>query len=117
MSTMPEVSDLPYYLPTDTQGQLRVLAKLLDLPPATVEQSGEAGVEAMTATILYRHLDRRQRIKAMEKIKSLPDRALVSKLVRITLDTAFVNPQWGLWSLTNEELQRRSQVKSSPYYQ
>ena len=104
MRPMPEVSDLPYHLPTDTLGQLRVLAKLLGVPPYIAEQSGEAGVEAMTATILYRHLDHRQRIQAMEKIKSLPDRALVSKLVKVTLDTTFVNPQWGLWSLTNEEL-------------
>lgn len=40
----------------------------------------------------------------MEKIKSLPNKAFVAKLVKVTLDTTFVNPQWGLWSLSNEEL-------------
>ncbi|WP_417356799.1 hypothetical protein [Gallaecimonas pentaromativorans] len=36
----------------------------------------------------------------MKIIRSLPNRELVTKVV----DTSFVNPTWGMWSLTNEEL-------------
>ncbi len=92
MTALPKVTDLPYHLPTDTKGQLRALARILDIPPTTAEHAGEAGVEAMTSTILYRHLNRLQRIKAMEKIKSLPNKAFMARLVRLTLDTTFVNP-------------------------
>lgn len=104
MGAMPQTSDLPYHLPTDTKGQLRALAKILEVSPIIADQAGEAEIEAMCAVIMYRHLDRIQRIRAMEKIKSLPNKALVAKLVELTLDTAYLNPQWGLWSLSNEEL-------------
>lgn len=103
---MPGASDLPYYLPKDEKSQLKALARILGIPSAMAEQAGTHGIEAMTGTILYRHLDRRQRMAAMERIKSLPDREFASKLVRLTLETTFVNPQWGLWSLTNEELEK-----------
>ncbi|MFE8069873.1 hypothetical protein QQM79_02345 [Marinobacteraceae bacterium S3BR75-40.1] len=104
MATMPQVSDLPYHLPRDTKGQLRALAKILSISPAAAEKLGEAGAEAMCAAILYRHLDRHQRYKAMKKMQSLPNKALGARLVALALDTTFLNPQWGLWSLTNEEL-------------
>lgn len=104
MTAMPKVSDLPYHLPRDAKGQLRALARILDISPVAAEKLGEAGAEAMCAAILYRHLDRHQRYQTMKKMQSLPDKALGARLVTLALDTTFVNPQWGLWSLTNEEL-------------
>jgi len=54
--------------------------------------------------ILYRHLDRIQRIEAMKLIRSLSSRALMGHIITKTLDTTFINPQWGIWSLSNKEL-------------
>lgn len=104
MSEMPSTSDLPYRLPTTTTEQLRELAKILDLPFAMVETTGERGLAAMSLTIMYRHLDRRQRYDAMRVIYSLDNKDLVSRLQRKAVDTALVNKRWGVWSMTNEEL-------------
>src|SRR5690554_6118824 len=104
MPSSASVSDLPYYLPTDTAGQAKALASILGISPEAAVRSGEAGVQAMSVTILYRHMDRHERFKAMQLIHSLPDKKFSSKLVLMAVETTFVNPQWGLWSLTNDEL-------------
>ncbi|MFE8073487.1 hypothetical protein QQM79_20730 [Marinobacteraceae bacterium S3BR75-40.1] len=101
---LPNTSDLPYFLPKDTQGQLRELAKILNISPALVANSGEKGLEAMTSTILYRHMDQLQRMKAMAAIRSVANPQFEQQLVTRAVDTTFVNPQWGLWSMTNAEL-------------
>ena len=101
------VADLPYEtLSKNTPEQLRMLADILGIPKALVAKGGDAELTAMVATILYRHLDQVDRRYAMEAIRSVPDRALAGRLVTMALDTTFVNPQWGMWSLTNEELLR-----------
>lgn len=104
MASVANVSDLPYHLPTDTIGQAKALASILEVSPEDAVRSGQDGVQAMTATILYRHMDRHERLKAMQLIQSLPDKSFSSKLVLMAVETTLVNPQWGLWSLTNEEL-------------
>lgn len=101
---MPATKDLPYRLPTTTTEQLRELAKILDLPFAMVEPTGEKGLAAMSVTIMYRHLDRRQRYDAMQVIHSLDNKDLVNRLQTKAVDTALVNKRWGVWSMTNEEL-------------
>lgn len=104
MPSLPKSSDLPYHLPANLKDQLRELAKLLSIPPHLVEGSGEHELEAMCATILYRHMDARQRYAAMRSIRTLPSRELEGLLVGKALSTTFINPHWGRWSLTNEEL-------------
>ncbi len=106
MASLPTVTDLPYHLPAETRGQLIELSKILRIPSHLVENGDGQVLEAMVSTILYRHMDQRQRMTAMSRIKSLPSRELQGKLVTRALDTAFVNPQWGLWSLSNDELVR-----------
>lgn len=106
MANLPSTSDLPYYLPTTTAEQLRYLARVLSIPERLIANGGEHELEAMSATILYRHMDARQRYAAMTSIRSLPNRELEGLLVRKALNTTFVNPQWGVWSLTTEELER-----------
>lgn len=69
-----------------------------------MEGGGEHALEAMRATILYRHMDARQRYAAMRSIRTLPSRELEGLLVGKALNTTFINPHWGKWSLTNEEL-------------
>jgi hypothetical protein len=69
-----------------------------------IEHGGAGEVNAMAATMLYRHLGRLQRIEAMTIITNLKNKRLVSRLRALAVDTTYVNPQWGIWSLTNEEL-------------
>ena len=45
-----------------------------------------------------------QRMEAMSVIRSIRNRALMGQILTKTLDTTFVNPQWGIWSLSNSEL-------------
>lgn len=103
------LKDLPYRLPTTTQEQLTKLAKITSIPNNLLVGAGEKEVEAICYMILYRHLSHHQRGKAMKSIRSVHKRALVGELINRTLDTTFVNPQWGIWSLTNEEL--KSDIK------
>src|SRR5690606_35536652 len=52
-------------------------------------------IEAMAATILYRHLDRSQQMEVMELIHSLRNPVLVDQLIRRVVDTT-VQPRWGM---------------------
>lgn len=58
----------------------------------------------MTAAIMYRHLDRRERYEAMQVIHSLDNKDLVNKIQTKAVDTTLVNKRWGVWSMSNEEL-------------
>ncbi|WKE66431.1 hypothetical protein PVT67_04035 [Gallaecimonas kandeliae] len=104
MPSLPKIADLPYHLPTDAKGQLRELAKIISIPQPVIESSGPEAIDAICATILYRHLGQAQRQEAMALIRALPNRQLTGILITRALDTTFVNPQWGMWSLTNKEL-------------
>lgn len=96
-------SALPYNLPRDTQGQINKLAEIIDIPKTLVAQGGETELKALCGVILYRHLTPTQRHEVMRLVHSLDRRALIGRLVGKALD-AHVNPHWGLWSMTNEEL-------------
>lgn len=98
-------NDLPYQLPQNTTDQLDKLAKITSIKKNLLTGAGEQEVEAICYMILYRHLNQHLRIKAMTSIRSVNNRALMGELIKHALDTTFVNPQWGIWSLTNAELQ------------
>lgn len=102
--TLPNYSDLPYHLPTDALGQLRELAKIIDVPFPLALSGGSLAADAVSATILFRHFDQAQRHEALKLFAELSSRQLRGLLLTRALDTAFVNPKWGVWSLTNEEL-------------
>ena len=59
----------------------------------------------MSGVILYRHLNQTQKIEAMSLIRKVgnKNRLLEGRLVNLILNIS-VNPQWGIWSLSNEEL-------------
>jgi len=101
--------DLSYRLPTTTQEQLTKLAQITSIPKNLLVGAGEKEVEAICYMILYRHLSQHQRGEGMKAIRSVNKRALVGELINRTLDTTFVNPQRGIWSLTNDEL--KSDIK------
>ncbi len=118
------IKDIPYQVPQDTKGQLAYLASILRIDRNKAIRSGEPGLNAMISVLVYRHLDRNQRIAALRsvrKLSSLPDspglyrlpntltaaesKSLEQALIHRALDTTFVNSQWwGLWALTTEEL-------------
>lgn len=97
---------LPYSLPKSTDEQLKLLSKITSIPSNLLVNGGHVEVKAISSMILYRHMNRLQRIEAMQLIRSLPNRALEGRLITNVLDTTFVNPQWGIWSLSNEELKK-----------
>ncbi|MGF1876242.1 hypothetical protein L4D77_13045 [Photobacterium frigidiphilum] len=43
-------------------------------------------------------------MNAMKAIHSVRKKALVGMIITRVLDTTYVNPQWGIWSLSNAEL-------------
>lgn len=104
MPKMPSISDLPQHLPRDTKGQLRELGKIVGIPQPLLENAGQETIDTICATILYRHLSPAQRQEAMAMINALPNRQLTGLLITRALDTTFVNPEWGMWSMTNDEL-------------
>ena len=111
--TLPQSSDLPYHLPTDSKGQLRELAKIINIPFPVAESGGQNAADAISAAILFRHLNQAQRQEALKLMSELPSRQLHGLLVTRALDTTFVNPKWGVWSLTNEELMAEKSFHSS----
>lgn len=98
-----KTSLLPYQLPTSSESQIAYLANILELEKHLVIGKGQKEKEAMAAVIMYRHLDRQQKSQALQLIHSITDRKLIGKLVEKISDTQ-VNPQWGVWSLSNNEL-------------
>lgn len=44
--TLPAASDLPYFLPADSEGQLRELAKILDISFSLAKSGGTHAVDA-----------------------------------------------------------------------
>ncbi len=98
--------NLPYKLPRNTNEQLKTLSRITSIPSNLLMNAGHLEVEAISSMVLYRHMNRLQRIEAMRLIRSVPSRALMGKIISKTLDTTYVNPQWGIWSLSNEELKK-----------
>ena len=88
------MSSLPYQLPKTTQQKVMHLSKITSIPLSLLKGTGEPEIEAISAMILYRHMDRIQRIDAMSSIGSLRNRELMGHILTKTLDTTFVNPQW-----------------------
>lgn len=99
-----DVASLPYNLPNTEQEQLEYLADIVKIPKGLIKNGSQSDINAICATILYRHLDRNQKMDAMAIIKGLKNQSLGTKLVDKVLHTNYINPQWGIWSLTNEEL-------------
>ena len=98
------IAHLPYQIPTNPIAQSLYLAEILKIDSSLVEHAGADEVDAMAATMLYRHLGRQLKLEAMTMIIKLKNKRLVSMLRTLAVDTTYVNPQWGIWSLTNKEL-------------
>lgn len=102
------IEDLPYKLPVGSDRVIVSLCNVIDIPYSLLLGKGREGENILCGVILYRHLGMVERQEVMKMIYSQEDKSLVSKLVTKITDT-IVNPNWGLWSLTNPELQARKQ--------
>ncbi len=98
------MSKLQYNLPKDVNKQIEKLCEITGIPSNLIVSAGQIELDAISAMILYRHLDSNERREAMSMIRRVKSPKLLNKIIEITLDTTFVNPQWGLFSLTNKEL-------------
>jgi len=104
MSKPLSINNLPYILPNNRKEQLKVLSKIVGIPISFVENGGEKEVNALCGAILYRHLDRHQRIEALSLIRDLSNKPLLGKLITVAIEPTYVNINWGIWSFTREEL-------------
>jgi len=102
MTNLNTVNQL-YKLPKTSNEKIAILSKILNIPTHLSTGYESAAIDAMCATILYRHLDRLDRIAAMRIIRTIGNPILSERLSQRALDT-LINPQWHIWSLTNEEL-------------
>ena len=100
---MNNFSRLPYKLPSNEADAVKSLAKILNIPQHLAQGDPVKVSQAMSGTIMYRQLDRNARQQAMAIIHSLSSGPLKSCLITRCTDV-LVNPQWGEWSLTTEEL-------------
>ena len=96
-------SPLPYNLPKNEREALNYLAKILNVPARHVKGDAVKISKALAGTLMYRQLDRIKRREVIQSIHSLQNGHLKSILF-VKCTDVLVNPQWGEWSLTNEEL-------------
>ena len=85
---------------------IRFLGDVMGIPASMTDtvSSQEKCASAMSGVIMYRQLNRIEKMQVMELIYSLTNKRLVAKLVEKVTDIT-VQPRWGVWSLSNEELQ------------
>lgn len=98
-------STLPYNLPKNEKDALNYLAKILNVPVHHMKGDSLKISRAMSGTLMYRQLDRFKRREVMQSIHELQNGHLKSILIMRCTDV-LVNPQWGEWSLTKEELNK-----------
>ncbi|MBH0059477.1 hypothetical protein I6F65_21330 [Pseudoalteromonas sp. SWXJZ94C] len=82
---------------------MRKLAEILAVPTHKLVGDEDQIVMTMSGVILYRHLNRLDKISVMGMIQDLSYPQLRNEL-RVKCLDSLVNPQWAEWSLTNEEL-------------
>lgn len=95
--------NLRYSLPNNVAEAMKDLAIILKVPTHKLVGNKEKIVVAMSGVIIYRHLNRLDKMSVMQMIQDLSHPQLQNEL-RIKCLEPLINPQWAEWSLTNEEL-------------
>ena len=103
---IPVITDLPYNIPADINKQIAKLSKVIGIPSYLMQGRGGKGVQILCGVIIYRHLGRLQKHQVMKLIHNTNEPRIIGKLTEKIVDTV-ANPNWGLWSLTNKELETR----------
>mgnify|MGYP006999714719 CR=1 FL=1 len=92
-----------YSLPKNSSEAMRKLAEILKVPTHKLIGDKDQIVMTMSGVILYRQLNRLDKMSVMRMIQDLSYPQLQNELRVKCLDSV-VKPQWAEWSLTNEEL-------------
>lgn len=93
-----------YGIVDGNKAAIKYLGDLLQVRPEILKDAGQHELQAMFLTVMYRHLDRMQKMKAMEFIYSLSNKRLTAHLVMKITDF-MVNPNWAMWAKTTQELE------------
>lgn len=106
---MPSSDALPYELPEPTRAKISALAEIVDIPKSRFQDvSDEDSIKALTGLILYRHLDTPKEREVNRHWATLPTPLQMS--LRKQRNFVLVNPNWGIWSLSTEELRNQSHL-------
>lgn len=103
--------NLPYKLPKESGAIIVTLCNVLCVPNTFLLKLGTDAENILCGVILYRHLGNLEKQDVMKMIYKLKDKSLASTLVTKVTDV-ILNPNWGLWSLTNKELQTKEEFHS-----
>lgn len=103
---MSSTDALPYELPETPRGKIGVLAEIVNIPRTRfLDVSDKDALKALSGLILYRHLDRQKEREVNRHWATLPQPLQMS--LRKQRNFALVNPNWGIWSLSTEELENQ----------
>ncbi|KAB7622710.1 hypothetical protein [Alkalilimnicola sp. S0819] len=103
---------LPYRMPASPHAKAVFLAQLMYVPPAWLSGlTADRASALLTDICLYRHLDRKQKENVIRRIRALPVRRQDLLMSKVLLP--IVNPDWGVWSLTTEELLQQQRFLSA----
>lgn len=97
------IDQLPYSLPKTARAQCQYLARICSISLHKLSNNHQEESQAIASVIIYRHLKSNQKIEAMRFIHAMDNKPLMSKLIEKITDV-IINPQWGIWSLSNTEL-------------
>lgn len=94
---------LPYDLPRNKSRAIAQLAAVLGITKPDISGNQTAILQAMSGTILFRHLPQKPRDEVWRIIQQ-QKRPLRGRLSRMALHSKYINPDWGVWSLSTEEV-------------
>lgn len=105
---LPNIQNIPYpnaVVPRDTKGAIDAITKIMDIDLVPETPRNEDTLILLCGVLLYRHIDRFQKMKIMEM---LYDRSIIAPIDGAELHDlivgTLVQPRWHLWSLSTEEL-------------
>lgn len=104
--------NLAYSLPDTLRGKVNALAGIVEIPRVHIRAvSDQEALKALTGLILYRHLGRREEREINRHWQTLPQ--VLQMKLRQRRSSILINPMWGMWSLSNEELVAQKEFVSA----
>jgi len=108
MLKLPNIQNIPYpdsTVPSDVKGAINAIIQIMDIDLVPQTPRTEETLVLLCGVLLYRHIDRFQKMKIMEMLHN-PD--VVAPVDGAELHDlivgVLVQPRWHLWSLSTEEL-------------
>ncbi len=98
---------MPYRVPVEIRQQARYFGEILSVPSSCLREPTREDVKLMVATILYPHVDRFGKSKILLMYQNSPNKRLADFLRGEAVTVTLVNKNWGLWSLSTDELNNK----------